>query len=424
MAGLPLPPRIARLLLEGERLGVADEALGLAALLSERRAKTGSGDLLAEVDAALRDESASGSSLRRVRDQLRESLSRASGGVGGVAKRRRAAEGREEALPRTLLAAYPDRVARRRSASDERAVLVGGRGVRLAPEVARTHANREFFLAVDLDDRGADAWVRRVAPIERQWLEAQAIQESDEVRFDEDKRRIVAWRVTRYLDLVIEERQLPPPAPGTALAEAGEAALLREASQHLDEALGLGDPEFGQFLTRWGCLRTWMPELELPEVGEERFRALLATLVVGARSFAHLGADKARQQLVATLTHSQRTALQREAPERLSLPNGRTARLTYQEGKPPVLAARIQDLFGWSATPRVAAGRVPVLLQLLAPNGRPQQTTQDLASFWVNTYPQVRKELAGRYPKHAWPLDPTDAREVQGSRQPRPRKGG
>ena len=109
------------------------------------------------------------------------------------------------------------------------------------------------------------------------------------------------------------------------------------------------------------------------------------------------------------LTHTQRQAVEREAPERIAVPSGSHLALKYEPGRPPVLAVRVQEVFGLAETPRIAAGRVAVLLHLLAPNGRPQQVTDDLASFWANTYPVVRKELRARYPKHAWPEDPRDA---------------
>ena len=112
------------------------------------------------------------------------------------------------------------------------------------------------------------------------------------------------------------------------------------------------------------------------------------------------------------LTRPQLRQLELEAPESLTLPNGRSARLSYEEGKPPVLAARLQDLFGWKDTPRIALGRVPVLLHLLGPNHRPVQITDDLRGFWTNTYFQVRKDLRGRYPKHGWPDDPLNASPI------------
>ena len=114
------------------------------------------------------------------------------------------------------------------------------------------------------------------------------------------------------------------------------------------------------------------------------------------------------------LTYQQLAAVEREAPDRIEVPSGSHITLEYEEGRPPVLAARIQEMFGLTETPRVAGGRVKVLLHLLAPNYRPQQVTDDLASFWGNTYPLVRKELRGRYPKHSWPDDPLTAEAVAG----------
>jgi ATP-dependent helicase HrpB len=120
------------------------------------------------------------------------------------------------------------------------------------------------------------------------------------------------------------------------------------------------------------------------------------------------------------LTAPQRQAVEREAPERLTVPSGSRVALRYEEGRPPVLAVRIQEVFGLRDTPRIAGGRVRVLLHLLAPNYRPQQVTDDLASFWANTYPLVRKELRARYPKHAWPEDPWTATPERRPRRKRP----
>jgi ATP-dependent helicase HrpB len=110
------------------------------------------------------------------------------------------------------------------------------------------------------------------------------------------------------------------------------------------------------------------------------------------------------------LTYAQNQRLDEQAPEALTVPSGSRIRLRYERGRPPVLAVRLQELFGWSETPRIAAGRVPVVLHLLGPNFRPVQITDDLGSFWSSTYHQVRKDLRARYPKHAWPEDPWTAR--------------
>ena len=192
--------------------------------------------------------------------------------------------------------------------------------------------------------------------------------------------------------------------------EGGETVLAEAAATRLDRALPLDDPEVAGFLARVRCLREWMPELNLPAFDEEQLRELLPALAAGRKSFAELRRAPLLPVLQGSLSHDQLRAVEREAPERLEVPSGSRIKLVYEPGKPPVLAARIQELFGLAETPRVAAGRVPVLLHLLAPNHRPQQVTHDLRSFWENTYPQVRKELAGRYPKHAWPQDPWNAR--------------
>jgi ATP-dependent helicase HrpB len=117
------------------------------------------------------------------------------------------------------------------------------------------------------------------------------------------------------------------------------------------------------------------------------------------------------------LTYQQLQAIEREAPDRLEVPSGSHIQIEYAEGRPPVLAARIQELFGLAETPRLAGGRVKLLLHLLAPNQRPQQVTDDLASFWKNGYPLVRKELRGRYPKHSWPEDPLTAEAIRGAKR-------
>ena len=157
------------------------------------------------------------------------------------------------------------------------------------------------------------------------------------------------------------------------------------------------------------CLREWMPELNLPLFSESELRVFVTTLCQVCRSFADLRKANWLGGIQGLLTHAQRRAVELEAPERLQVPSGSRIALRYELGRPPILAVRIQEIFGWHDTPSIAAGRIPVLLHLLAPNHRPQQVTDDLASFWKNTYPQIRKELRARYPKHAWPENPLQA---------------
>ncbi len=418
MARLPVHPRLARLLVEGHRLGRAEEAALLAALLSERdpfpRGARGAGprrtsrsDLLDRLDAleAFERRQAWEADLNagaarfvlRARDQLVEMARRELQGKGE-------GEAGDEPLLRALLAAYPDRVARRREPRSPRGVMVGGRGVRLAEESAVLEA--PLFVCVDLDAGRSgplsEALVRKASEVEPEWLPG--LRTAVELEFDEARERVAAWKRTRYEDLILSETEVPPP-------DAAETArvLAEAASGRLARALPLDDPEVASFLARVRSLGGWMPELGLPRFGEEEIRALLPALAAGRKSFAELRRAPLLDVLQGALSYEQREAVRREAPERLAVPSGSQIRLAYEPGRPPVLAARIQEMFGLAETPRVAAGRVPVLLHLLAPNGRPQQVTHDLRSFWETTYPQVRKELAGRYPKHSWPQDPWNA---------------
>jgi ATP-dependent helicase HrpB len=147
----------------------------------------------------------------------------------------------------------------------------------------------------------------------------------------------------------------------------------------------------------------------LPPLDEGQLVGLLPALCQGCRSFDDLRRAAWLQWIKSLLTQPQLQAVEREAPERLTVPSGNRVGIQYKAGKRPVLAVRIQELFGLAETPRIAGGRVPVLMHLLAPNMRPQQVTDDLKSFWNNTYQQVRKDLRARYPKHSWPEDPWNA---------------
>jgi ATP-dependent helicase HrpB len=164
---------------------------------------------------------------------------------------------------------------------------------------------------------------------------------------------------------------------------------------------------------RAACLREWCPELDLPDLGEA---ALLSTLDVwlgphlaGKTRLDTLGPQALAEALASRLDYAQRRAVDEHAPETLRVPSGNEKRLQYESGKPPVLAVKLQELFGLADTPRIAKGRVPVTLHLLSPAQRPIQVTQDLRGFWERTYPEVRKELKGRYPRHPWPDDPWTA---------------
>ncbi len=426
MAQLPLSPRLARLVIEGAQLGFPEEAALVAALLSERdlfrkadrdrgpRADTGSDvidrmEALQEFEHAQRTEFAVGTlargaarSVLHTRSQLLRVLRPLRAAVELAQPSQGQAGQVDEAIGRALLVAFPDRVTRRRVPNSPRGVMVGGRGVRL-DTASGVHA-ADLFLAIDLDGRDVDALVRQASRIERHWLPESQITRDIELEFDEAAERVTARRRVRFLDLVLEEDQVPLPKDDRVAK-----VLAASAQRHFDRVQPTADSEAGRFLGRLQFLRKWMPELELPEFSETEMQERLEWLCHGCRSFEDLRRANWLGAIEQSLTHLQRAAIQREAPERVAVPSGSNMVITYESGRPPTMAVRIQEIFGWRDTPRIAGGRVKMVLHLLGPNYRPQQITDDLASFWANGYPEVRKELRRRYPRHAWPEDPTTA---------------
>lgn len=419
IVALPLHPRLGRLLLAAATAGCLREGAAIAALLSERdllsvRAThgasapdlpSGNSDVLMRLELlglAEREGFRHGAGLfaeidlhaaravARARDDLLAQL--APRLRHGLEPRARAAA--EETLLRLLLAAYPDRVVRRRDAAGPRGVMVGGRGVVLDRQSIVREAR--FFVAPLLDGRGPDATVRLASAIDPSWLNSRA---EDHCSFDPASGRVIATRRVLFEDLVLDEQ------PRSPHAEEAATRLAEHASRDPLAALEPDEPTLS-FLARVRWLAGQMPELELPADEAIWVRGLLPTLCAGKSKLAELRAEPLRRWLEGSLTAAQRRSLERLAPERLRVPSGRQVTLTYPEQGPPVLSVKLQELFGLADTPTVAGGATPVLLELLAPNGRPVQRTRDLRSFWDRTYAEVRKELRQRYPRHPWPEDP------------------
>lgn len=440
LARLPVHPRLGRLLVEGARLGQPERVALAAALLAERDpflrplepaperpTHATLSDVLERLEVLEQYERGGsrpvpGRPLHRgaahfvlhARDQfvrtLRQETRRIQAAEQGAAIR-----DADEAVLRSLLAAFPDRLARRREPGSRRGVMVGGRGVVLAPGSGVSEP--ELFLCIEVDAGRAETRVHQASAVRRDWLPAAQVTSASEVAFDPAAERVTARRVVRFADLVLEES--PAALPG----DAEVARVLAEAAAGcLERVLPPPDSPAAHFLTRVRCLRQWLPELDLPAFDDAELRALLPFVCHGCRSFADVRGGPWLETLQGRLTHAQRQALEREAPERLVVPSGSRLALHYEVGRPPVLAVRIQEVFGLRDSPRIAAGRVPVLLHLLAPNHRPQQVTDDLASFWATTYPRIRKELRARYPKHAWPEDPWFAPPERHPRRPGPRR--
>lgn len=444
---LPVAPRIGRLLVEAFRLGQPDRAALMAAMLSERdpflrdpstdRNPRGAGhqgggirttsihrsrsdvlDRLHAVEDFLKigqTNSPCGEINRNAVRTLTQVAKQLSSALHGECDRQfgrtasasvMSEDASDEVLLRALVAGFPDRVARRRDASSDKGVMVGGRGVRLGPKSAVQKS--PLFLCVDIDGAGIEATVRQASEVQREWLPQDHMRSGEELFFHPTQKQVVARRRVAFADLILEET----PAAITDRDAAAEV-LFEAARGQLPSVIPGDDDAFSNFLARVRCLRQWMPDLPLPAFDESMMLEVLHELCQGRRSFADLKSAPWLSTLQSRLDYALVQTIEREAPERITVPTGSRMRLTYEEGRPPVLAVRIQEIFGMKATPRIAGGRVPVLLHLLAPNMRPQQVTDDLASFWANTYEDVRKELKRRYPKHSWPEDPLTAPPVK-----------
>jgi len=430
----PVSPRIGRLLVEAHRLGQPDRAALMAAMLSERdpflrgsssdrglrnapmrttaihRSRSDVLDRLHAVEDFLqtgRPDSLCGEINRnavRTLTQVAKQLASSLRDELGVSRNQTADP--DEALLRALVAGFPDRVAKRRDATGDKGLMVGGRGVRLGPRSAVQ--NSPLFVCVDIDGAGTDAMVRQASEVHREWLPQASVRSGEELFFHPTQKQVVARRRVAFDDLILEETP-------TSISDPNAAAdvLFEAARSQLNVVMPSDDDSLNNFLARVRCLKQWMPDLPLPAVDDSMMLDVLQELCHGRRSFSELKNAAWLTTLQSKMDYALLQTIEREAPDRITVPTGSRMRLTYEAGRSPVLAVRIQEVFGMKQTPRIAGGRVPVLLHLLAPNMRPQQITEDLASFWANTYQDVRKELKRRYPKHSWPEDPLTAPPVK-----------
>jgi ATP-dependent helicase HrpB len=431
LARTPLHPRLARMLAAGAQFGHLERVALGAALLSERdplvrsagprkqAVHTSSSDLLDRVVAIEAFEShrtldhdvgtlhrGGTESVLRVRDQLVKSvgtqpLTPALPGAPGYRGEGDTRVGADDVVLRAVLAGFPDRVAKRREVNSRRAIMVGGRGVRLAESSAVDQA--ELFVCLDVEGSQGEALVRQASAVRREWLPESLLTTRVDVFYDDDKHQLTARRRVVWDDLVLEESPAALPE-----GEATTLALASAAKEHWQQAFPSDNEAVAGFVQRVRFLFAAMPNLGLPALDDSYLQSLLPQLCQRRRSLDEVRRAPWLDYLRGALTFQQLQTLDREAPERLLVPSGNRIAIDYS-GERPVLAVKIQELFGLAETPRLAGGRVPVLLHLLAPNMRPQQITDDLNSFWNNTYQQVRKDLRGRYPKHAWPEDPWNA---------------
>ncbi|HEX6972765.1 MAG TPA: ATP-dependent helicase C-terminal domain-containing protein [Vicinamibacterales bacterium] len=364
MQRVPLHPRLARILVASD--GARPAALACA-LLAERHFvpslhESTSSDLL----SAIARERELPPHVTRVAAELSRSFDRAP------------ATQTEEDFRRAILAGFPDRVARRRAPGSPRALLASGHGAVLAPESGVRDA--EFLVALDVTagrrGEGSEARIRIASAVDRDWLTPTARR----VEHSCDASGTVRATARSYYDEIVLAEHPVQADPGEA------AALIADA--YLGRGLNEDDQRLLRRLAFAGL------EVDLP--------SLVRDAAHGCRSLGEIDLPQA-------LPWKVRTELDRLAPPEIVVPSGRAHRLEYEPDGSVSASVKLQELFGLADTPVVGPRREPVLLRLLAPNGRPVQMTRDLRSFWERTYPDVRKELRGRYPKHPWPEDPWSA---------------
>jgi ATP-dependent helicase HrpB len=307
-----------------------------------------------------------------------------------------------------LAAAYPDRIGRLRQGGAGRYLLSGGQGGKLSPRSGVGEV--ELLVAVNMSGgKNGDGQIHSACAIQGEALEqlfADRLAWRRQVCWDRERQRVVASEVRLLGALPLTER------PVTAGAEEILPALFEGLRLLGLEALGWSRASRA-LQQRVQCVAAAFPEQEWPDFSDETLLVTLESWLAPFASKLRSRDDLARfdplPALSACLSWPQQRLLDEAAPTHLPVPSGRRVALDYSAEGPPVLAVKLQELFGLADTPRIAAGRVPVQIHLLSPARRPLAVTQDLASFWNNVYPEVKKELAGRYPKHPWPNDPWQA---------------
>ncbi|MBK1733223.1 ATP-dependent helicase HrpB [Thiococcus pfennigii] len=419
LAELPVHPRLARLLAAAPPAG-RPLACDLAALLSDRDPWLAVPGEATPADLGLRLQALTAWRERRPTHGLDRRRLAAAARLSRELAGRLADAGSAEApladpidAGALLALAYPDRIAQQRGADAARYRLAAGPGVRLSPDDPL--ARHRYLVVADLDAAGQDGRIRLALPIAEAELQtrlAERLETTETLRWDREREAVAARHETRLGTLVLAARPQPIGDPTAAAA-----LLLEQVAARVDEALAWGE-RARQLQARVALLRRLEPEAGWPDLDDAALRTTVADWLgpwlVGRHRLADVRGLDLAEVLTARLAWPQRQRLDQEVPEWLTTPAGTRRRLDYGAGDVPVLAVPLQELFGAAATPTVAGGRVAVMLHLLSPARRPVQVTRDLAGFWARGYPEVRKELRGRYPKHHWPEDPTAAAPLAG----------
>jgi len=391
MARLALPPRLARMLVDAGREGAGALAAEIATLIGERGLGGNAVDLNARLEGFRRDRSARAEDARR----LAQRLARQAGGgkTGGL----------EAGAPGVWLArAFPDRIAMARGKAGE-FLMANGRAASVEPHDGLA---REAFLAVgEVMGRAGSARIGLAAPLSAEEVEGiVAVETIDELTFDRAAAALRHRRKRRFGALTLSQQTLPVPAGAAAARALAEGVL----------GLGVERLPWTKALQQWrgrvAFLRRAEPEGWL-DLSDAALAApdWLAPYVVGKTALADIGADDLDAALKAPFDYAAQQKLEREAPTHFTAPTGNAFALDYEAEGGPAVALRVQEVYGLTRHPALAAGRVPLTLHLLSPAHRPIQITRDLPGFWKGSWASVRADLRGRYPRHLWPENPAEA---------------
>jgi ATP-dependent helicase HrpB len=309
-------------------------------------------------------------------------------------------EVKDEALQKCILIGFSDRVARRQDQGTLRCELVHNRRGVLARESAVQHSS--LFVAAEVrevEGREVNTILSLATAIEADWLcelYPEDMESDLHVQFDSTAKRVQAAELVKFRGLALSAKRVePPPADLAAQLLADEIIAGRLPLPNWDHSVE-------QWLLRLRLLCRHCPELQLPPITEDDRRHIIGQLCHGAVSYKDIKEREVKPVVMSWLSEAQRGLLDKHAPERLTLANGRTPKVAYEATGSPYISLRIQELYDVTQTPKIALGRVPVLVHILTPGMKPIQITQDLASFWREHYPRIKSELQRKYPKHLW----------------------
>ncbi len=418
LAALPIQPRLGYMLLMAQKMNHASLACDIAAIVSERDNVRHDQDYHRPADIRLRL-----SLLQAWREKGAAAVS-AQGGDPTLCRRidqasrqwLRLIAGASspcnlDAIGDLLVYAYPDRIARRRPKERGRYILATGRGAVLS--AADPLAASDFLVVPQLDAGQKEGRIFLAEPLELTDLKSHhsnLLSESRKVYWDDACSKVVATRRLSLGEIVIEESPL-------LAMDTGEIsrAMLAGIRQRGIACLPW-DRESRQLQARVSCLRGRQPEMAWPDLSDNELQRDLGWLephLIGLNKAEQLKQSDLQAILESMLGWAMRQKLGQDAPSSITVPSGAKIRIEYSMEGPPLLAVRIQEMFGQAETPSICAGKIPLLLHLLSPARRPIQLTTDLAGFWQRGYPEVKKELKGRYPKHFWPDDPLAAQATR-----------